>query len=96
MKKKQRKQPAPPKEFVQSKSRVGQKKRLPENQTRAEIKVKPVKVARQTNVTSYESKGPYVTSRNLTLEEVIAQVGVVVCSCRNNWKCNSRDLLSRD
>lgn len=64
----------PPKDFVETKHRVGQKKRQPENQTRAVVRVKPVVVGDQTNITKFGSKGNFVTSKNLTLEEVMAQV----------------------
>lgn len=70
----------PPKDFVQSKSRVGQKKRQAANQTRVEVRAKVVKVGEQTNITRYGSKGSFVTSRNLTLEEVMARVREIYVS----------------
>lgn len=85
----------PPQDFVETKSRVGQKKRQPKNQTNAEVKVKPVRVGEQTNITDYDGKGAHVTSRNLTLEEVMAQVRrfmseelyLVICSSDESSQC---------
>lgn len=72
--KRKRVQNTPPKDFVKSSSRVGRKKRRPENQTHCDVKVKPVKVGVQINITQYRTKGAHVTSRNLTLEEIMPQV----------------------
>lgn len=63
------------KDFVTPKSRLG-KKKVQLNQTNADVRAKPVKVIEQKPVTRYDSKGGCVTTKNLTLGELVSQVGI--------------------
>lgn len=68
-----RKRRTPPADFVRQKVKVGGPKKAPGNVTQANVRVKQVRVGEQTNITRID-KGHAVTSRNLTLDEVVAQV----------------------
>lgn len=65
------KKKAAPKDFQKVKNKVGKKKKLPTNATRTEFKARQLVLPRQDN---FDDKGDEITSRNLTLSDVLSHV----------------------